>query len=124
MTIAPGFRLGSYEVTSKLGEGGMGEVWRATDTKLKREVAIKVLPAEFTEDAERLARFEREAQLLAQLQHPHIASIYGIEESGGTRAIVRLSSRDNGAASSLSASVGPSTSSRTSARVPPDSSIP
>ena len=88
MTIAPGSRIGSYEVTGKLGEGGMGEVWRATDTKLKREVAIKVLPPEFTEDPERLARFEREAQLLAQLQHPNIASIYGLEESGGTRALV------------------------------------
>ena len=88
MTIAPGVRIGSYEVTGKLGEGGMGEVWRATDTKLKREVAIKVLPPEFTEDPERLARFEREAQLLAQLQHPSIASIYGLEESGGARALV------------------------------------
>ncbi|MDQ1348714.1 MAG: eukaryotic-like serine/threonine-protein kinase, partial [Acidobacteriota bacterium] len=83
-----GVRIGSYEITAKLGEGGMGEVWRATDTKLQREVAIKVLPAEFTADAERLARFEREAQLLAQLQHPNIASIYGLEESNGTRALV------------------------------------
>ncbi len=83
-----GHRLGSYEITAKLGEGGMGEVYRATDTRLKREVAIKVLPAAFTEDKERLARFEREAQLLAQLQHPHIASIYGLEESGTTRALV------------------------------------
>ncbi len=88
MTIAPGVRIGAYDVTGKLGEGGMGEVWRATDTKLKREVAIKVLPPEFTEDPERLARFEREAQLLAQLQHPNIASIYGLEESNGTRALV------------------------------------
>ena len=83
-----GIRLGPYEITAKLGEGGMGEVFRATDTKLRREVAIKVLPAAFTEDKERLARFEREAQLLAQLQHPHIASIYGLEESGTTRALV------------------------------------
>ena len=65
-----GTRLGPYEITAKLGEGGMGEVYRATDTKLKRDVAIKVLPAAFPEDKERLARFEREAQLLAQLQHP------------------------------------------------------
>ena len=77
-----GTRLGPYEITAKLGEGGMGEVYRATDTKLKREVAIKVLPAAFTEDKERLARFEREAQLLAQLHHPNIASIFGLEESG------------------------------------------
>ncbi len=83
-----GERLGPYEITAKLGEGGMGEVYRATDTRLKREVAIKVLPAAFTEDKERLARFEREAQLLAQLHHPNIASIFGLEESGGTRALV------------------------------------
>jgi len=83
-----GTKLGPYEITGKLGEGGMGEVYRATDTKLHRDVAIKVLPAAFTEDKERLQRFEREAQLLAQLQHPNIASIYGMEESGSTRALV------------------------------------
>jgi Tol biopolymer transport system component len=83
-----GARLGAYEITGKLGEGGMGEVFRATDPKLKREVAIKVLPAAFAEDPDRLARFEREAQVLAQLQHPNIASIYGLEESGGVRALV------------------------------------
>ncbi len=83
-----GSRLGGYEITGKLGEGGMGEVYRATDAKLRREVAIKVLPAAFAEDADRLARFEREAQVLAQLQHPSIASIYGLEESGGVRALV------------------------------------
>ena len=83
-----GQRLGPYEITAKLGEGGMGEVYRATDTKLERQVAIKVLPAEFTADPERLARFEREAKLLAQLHHPNIASIFGLEESGSTRALV------------------------------------
>ena len=83
-----GQRLGPYEITAKLGEGGMGEVYRATDSRLKREVAIKVLPAAFTEDKERLARFEREAQLLAQLHHPNIASIFGLEESGGVKALV------------------------------------
>lgn len=88
MTIDRGSRIAAYEITGKLGEGGMGEVWRATDTKLKREVAIKVLPAAFTDDRERLARFEREAQLLAQLHHPHIASIFGLEESDGVRALV------------------------------------
>jgi Tol biopolymer transport system component len=88
MSPALGTRLGPYEITAKLGEGGMGEVYRATDTKLKRDVAIKVLPAAFTEDKERLARFEREAQLLAQLHHPNIASIFGLEESDGTRALV------------------------------------
>jgi serine/threonine-protein kinase len=83
-----GSRVGPYEITAKLGEGGMGEVYRATDTKLKRDVAIKVLPAAFTEDGERLARFEREARLLAQLHHPNIASIFGLEESDGVRALV------------------------------------
>ncbi|MEZ5331874.1 MAG: protein kinase [Thermoanaerobaculia bacterium] len=83
-----GSRLGPYEITAKLGEGGMGEVYRATDGKLKREVAVKVLPAAFTEDEARLARFEREAQLLAQLHHPHIASVFGLEESSGVRALV------------------------------------
>ncbi len=88
MTIAPGVRLGVYEITAPLGEGGMGVVYRATDSKLKREVAIKVLPEAFAADAERLARFEREAQVLAQLQHPNVASIYGLEESNGVRALV------------------------------------
>ncbi|MCM2268718.1 MAG: protein kinase [Thermoanaerobaculia bacterium] len=83
-----GTKLGPYEITAKLGAGGMGEVYRATDTKLDRQVAIKVLPAEFTADKERLARFEREAKLLAQLHHPNIASIFGMEESDGTRALV------------------------------------
>ena len=83
-----GSRLGPYEITAKLGEGGMGEVYRATDGKLRREVAIKVLPTGVADDAERLARFEREAQLLAQLHHPHIASIFGLEESAGVRALV------------------------------------
>ena len=83
-----GSLLGPYEITAKLGEGGMGEVYRATDTKLKREVAIKVLPAAFTEDKERLARFEREAQLLAQLHHPNIASIFGLEDERRTHALV------------------------------------
>jgi Tol biopolymer transport system component len=88
MAREAGVRLGPYEITGKLGEGGMGEVYRATDSRLKREVAIKVLPNAFTEDPERLARFEREAQVLAQLHHPHIASIFGLEESEGVRALV------------------------------------
>src|SRR5205085_6190606 len=88
MTVGSGTRLGPYEITGKLGEGGMGEVYRATDSRLKREVAIKVLPAAFTADRERLQRFEREAQLLAQLQHPHIASIFGLEAGDGTLALV------------------------------------
>jgi serine/threonine protein kinase len=83
-----GSRLGPYEITAKLGEGGMGEVYRARDSKLEREVAIKVLPAAFSEDPERLARFEREARLLAQLHHPHVASVFGLEESEGVSALV------------------------------------
>jgi hypothetical protein len=88
MTIAAGSRLGPYEVLAPLGAGGMGEVWRARDGKLGRDVAIKVLPQAFAADAERLARFRREAQVLAALNHPHIAAIYGLEESGGIEALV------------------------------------
>jgi serine/threonine-protein kinase len=83
-----GRSIAHYRITSKLGQGGMGEVYRARDTKLGRDVALKLLPAAFTEDRERLARFEREAQLLAQLQHANIAAIYGVEEAGGGRALV------------------------------------
>jgi len=82
MSLVPGTRLGPYEVIAAIGAGGMGEVYRATDTKLKREVAIKVLPAGVAQDAERLARFKREAQLLASLNHPNIAAIYGLDEDG------------------------------------------
>jgi TolB-like protein/Flp pilus assembly protein TadD len=83
-----GQRLGPYEITAKLGEGGMGQVWKAKDFHLGRDVAIKVLPEGFTQDPERLQRFEREARLLAQLNHPNIAQIYGFETSGETRALV------------------------------------
>ena len=88
MALASGTRIGPYEVTAQIGVGGMGEVYRATDTKLKRQVAIKVLPAVFAADSDRLVRFEREAQLLASLNHPHIAAIYGLEESTPVRALV------------------------------------
>jgi serine/threonine protein kinase len=91
MSLSSGTRLGAYEITAKLGAGGMGEVYRATDPKLKRDVAIKVLPADFTQDVDRLERFEREAQLLAQLHHPNIASVFGLEESNGTQALVLVS---------------------------------
>ncbi len=87
-TLTPGTRLGPYEVVAAIGAGGMGEVYRAKDTKLNRDVAIKVLPEIFADDTERLARFTREAQTLASLNHPNIAAIYGIEESGSTRALV------------------------------------
>ena len=79
MSLSPGTTLGPYLITAPLGVGGMGEVYRARDTKLDREVAIKVLPEEFARDEERLLRFEREAKLLASLNHPNIASIYGLE---------------------------------------------
>jgi len=88
MPLAPGSRIGSYEVASPLGAGGMGEVYRARDTRLGREVAIKSLPAAFGADAERLARLLREAQTLASLNHPNIATLYGIEESGGALHLV------------------------------------
>ena len=83
-----GKTLGTYEIPSPLGKGGMGEVWRARDSKLGREVAIKTLPEEFARDEERLARFEREAKLLASLNHPNIATIHGLEEDKGTRFLV------------------------------------
>ncbi len=88
MAIEPGTRLGSYEISAQIGEGGMGEVYRARDTKLDRDVALKVLPEAFTSDPERLARFKREAKLLAALNHPNIAAIYGFEDSGATHALV------------------------------------
>ena len=86
--LKAGMRLGSYEVLSELGAGGMGEVYRARDTTLGRDVAIKILPSAFTADPERLARFTREARVLATLNHPHIGAIYGFEEHGGLRALV------------------------------------
>ena len=88
MGLAPGTRLGAYEVIASIGVGGMGEVFRARDTKLNRDVALKVLPDSFASDPDRLARFTREAQTLAALNHPNIAHIHGFEESGGVRAIV------------------------------------
>ena len=88
MPLDVGSRLGHYDVTAKIGEGGMGEVYRARDTTLDRDVAIKVLPDAFASDAERLARFEREAKVLASLNHPNIGAIYGLEKSGDTRALV------------------------------------
>src|SRR5579864_8872299 len=88
MPLAPATRLGSYEIVAPLGSGGMGEVYRARDLKLNRDVALKVLPDAFASDPERLARFEREAHTLAALNHPNIAAIYGVEESSGVRALV------------------------------------
>src|SRR6202171_1487522 len=88
MLISPGEKLGPYEILAPIGAGGMGEVYKARDTKLGREVAIKVLPSALARDPERLARFEREAKVLASLNHPNIAQIYGIEESSTGRALV------------------------------------
>ena len=88
MPLSAGTRLSHYEVTALLGEGGMGQVWQATDTQLNRQVALKILPDAFADDPDRLARFQREAQVLASLNHPNIAAIYGIEEAEGTRALV------------------------------------
>src|SRR5713226_1368828 len=88
VTLRPGTRLGTYEILTLIGSGGMGEVYRARDSKLGRDVAVKILPPEFAHDPERLARFQREAQLLAALNHPHIAGIYGLEEAGGVRFLV------------------------------------
>ena len=88
MALSPGTRLGVYEVSAKIGEGGMGEVYQARDTKLDRNMALKVLPEAFTADPDRLARFEREAKVLASLNHPNIGSIYGLEEAAGVRALV------------------------------------
>ena len=83
-----GSRIAHYEITGHLGSGGMGEVYQATDTKLERSVAIKVLPDEFAREAERVARFEREAKVLASLNHPKIAAIHGLEEYGGRKFLV------------------------------------
>jgi eukaryotic-like serine/threonine-protein kinase len=88
MTLAAGTRLGSYEVVAQIGAGGMGEVYRAHDSKLSRDVAIKVLPQAFANDPERLSRFQREAKMLASLNHPNIATIHGLEQSGGTSYLV------------------------------------
>jgi eukaryotic-like serine/threonine-protein kinase len=88
MSFSSGSRLGPYEVVASIGSGGMGEVYRARDTKLNRDVALKILPEISTGDPERVARFQREAQLLASLNHPNIATIHGFEESTGVRALV------------------------------------
>jgi Tol biopolymer transport system component len=88
LSLTSGTRLGVYQINAQIGEGGMGQVYRATDTKLKRQVAIKILPPSLAADHDRLARFQREAEVLASLNHPHIAAIYGLEESAGITALV------------------------------------
>src|SRR5215471_4957421 len=86
--IEAGSRIGPYEVVAPLGSGGMGEVYRARDLKLGRDVALKILPPAFANDPDRLARFKREAQVLASLNHPHIGAIYGFEDSGSVHALI------------------------------------
>jgi len=88
MTLQSGSRLGNYEILDRIGAGGMGEVYKGLDTKLGRDVAIKVLPKAFAKDKERLARFEREARIVASLNHPNIAAIYGLEERDGVHFLV------------------------------------
>jgi serine/threonine protein kinase len=88
MSLTAGSRLGPYEIQSALGAGGMGEVYRARDTKLGRDVALKILPESFVHDLDRVARFRREAQVLASLNHPHIAAIYGLEEANGSQFLI------------------------------------
>ncbi len=88
MSLTPSTKLGPYEILAPIGAGGMGEVYKARDTKLGREVAIKVLPAAFAENEERLARFEREARLLASLNHSNIATLFNLQESEGTHFLV------------------------------------
>src|SRR3974390_855574 len=88
MPLTIGTQLGSHEITALLGKGGMGEVYRARDLKLKREVAIKILPEEFARDADRVSRFQREAEVLASLSHPNIAGIYDLAEANGSRYLV------------------------------------
>ena len=88
MALVSGTKLGPYEIVKPLGAGGMGEVYRGRDTRLGRDVALKVLLEAFARDEDRMVRFEREAKVLASLNHPNIAAIYGLEESNGTRALV------------------------------------
>ena len=100
MVLEPGSRIGHYQVAEAIGVGGMGEVYRARDTTLERDVAIKVLPEAFADDRDRLARFEKEAKLLASLNHPYIAMLHGLENEDGTRFLVmELVERDLSGAS-------------------------
>src|ERR1044071_9625507 len=88
MSLSEGTSLGPYSIVGPLGAGGMGEVYRATDSRLKRQVAVKILPPGLAADPDRLVRFQREAEVLASLNHPHIAALYGLEDAGGVRALV------------------------------------
>lgn len=106
MSLNPGTRLGPYEVIAKVGEGGMGEVYRAKDTKLNRDAALKVLPESITADPDRRARFTREAQVPASLNHPNIAGIYGFEDASGTPVLAAdLETIQDGAVMGRSSSI-------------------
>src|SRR5215831_13479280 len=96
--MSPQSSIAHYRINAKLGEGGMGEVWRATDTKLGRDVAIKILPEVFAQDPDRMARFTREAQVLASLNHPNIAAIYGVEDQALVMELVEGPMLDEGIA--------------------------
>jgi eukaryotic-like serine/threonine-protein kinase len=106
MPLAPGTSIGPYEVLAPLGPGGTGEAYRARDAKLRREVALKILPEALAADPERRARFEREARTLAALNHPHVAQVYGFEESGATHLAL---TPGNGSSSVRQADASPST---------------
>ena len=95
MSLSLGVRLGAYEIVALAGAGGMGEVYRAHDTKLERSVAVKVLPDAFAADVQRIVRFEREAKILASLNHPHIAALYGMEQDGGRHFLVMTPTNRN-----------------------------
>ena len=113
MPLLAGVRLGIYEILDLIGTGGMGEVYRARDPRLNREVAVKVLPPLLPADSDRLPRFKREAQVLALLNHPNIAAIYGFEESAGTQALI------------LELVEGPTLADRlTQGRIPLDEALP
>src|SRR5436309_3725770 len=88
MPVSIGVQLGYHEVTALLGKGGMGQVYRARDAKLKRDVAIKILPGKFSSEPQRVSRFQREAEILASLNHPNIAAIYDLQEANGTQFLI------------------------------------
>ena len=112
MALSIGSRLGHYDVTALIGEGGMGQLYQATDTKLNRQVALKTLPEAFASDPDRLARFQREAQVLATLNHPNIAAIHRLEDSVGTTALV------------LELVEGPTLADRVAQPIPVDEALP
>ncbi len=125
MALTVGSRLGHYDVTALIGEGGMGQVYQATDTKLNRQVALKILPEAFASDPDRLARFQREAQVLASLNHPGIAAIYGIEEAEPSAAEGKSSGQEAVKALVLELVEGPTLADRIAqGPIPVDEALP